>query len=237
VADDLRLDAGAVGAYHLDAGAGVLACAPGDPADLEWQRVLLDSVLITASLARGFQALHAGAVEIDGRLVAVAAPSGGGKSTLVGELLDGGGRLLADDVVALAPSGRGGAVLAHPAPPVMNVALSGPGRPPEDLGTVLGHLGDEAWVLADRTTHEPRRLDCLVILERVAGAAARAVIEPANAVELLAHGLESGSESDRLRARFELFADLARDLRVVRLAADAATEPAALAAAVRGAIA
>ena len=78
----------------------------------EW-RVLLDSVLFSVALLCGYEALHAGAVTVDGGAVAIAAAAGGGKSTLLAELLADGYGLLADDVVVLEPD-REGAPLAHP---------------------------------------------------------------------------------------------------------------------------
>src|SRR5207245_620438 len=102
-----------------DADGGRLGCAPRDVTMLDWQRVLLSRVLPNVSLARGREALHASAVETPLGILAVAAPSGTGKSTLAGELMNRGWPLFADDVLVLS-RGSGG-VEAHPASPHMNV--------------------------------------------------------------------------------------------------------------------
>jgi hypothetical protein len=119
--------------HHLSADGAVLRCAPSDPADPAWWRVVLDSVLFTVALLRGYEALHAGAIVTpDGSgAIAITAASGGGKSTLLSELLGRGLALLADDVVVLESRGAE-APLAHPAAPLMTVPAV---RVPALLGT------------------------------------------------------------------------------------------------------
>jgi hypothetical protein len=120
--------------HHLSADAAVLRCAPSDPANPAWWRVVLDSVLFTVALLRGYEALHAGAIAMSGGsgAIAITAASGGGKSTLLAELLGRGEPLLADDVVVLESRGAE-APLAHPAAPLMTVPAV---RVPALLGTV-----------------------------------------------------------------------------------------------------
>ena len=48
--------------HHLSADASVLQCAPTDPTEQSWWRVVLDSVLFTVALLQGYEALHAAAV-------------------------------------------------------------------------------------------------------------------------------------------------------------------------------
>ena len=71
--------------------------------------------------------VHAAAAERDGRVVLLCAPSGWGKSTLVGGLLAGGWRYLTDDVAVLDGAGR---VAPYPKP--LGVARAG--RPLLGLG-------------------------------------------------------------------------------------------------------
>lgn len=71
------------------------------------------SILLTA---RGRQALHACAVERDGRAIAVAGNSGNGKSTAALTLIDQGWRLLTDDLLTLDEHDR-----AYPGPPYMRL--------------------------------------------------------------------------------------------------------------------
>jgi hypothetical protein len=49
--------------------------------------------------------LHAASVDVDGSVVALAGPSGSGKSTLAAALVLSGGRLVAEELSALTPSG------------------------------------------------------------------------------------------------------------------------------------
>ena len=91
--------------HHLCADASVLQCAPSDPAEPSWWRVVLDSVLFTVALLQGYEALHAGAVATPDGVIAITAAAGGGKSTLLGELLRRGLALIADDVLVLESRG------------------------------------------------------------------------------------------------------------------------------------
>ncbi len=129
--------------HHLYADASVLRCAPADPADRAWWRVVLDSVLFTVALLRGYEALHAGAVATPDGVVAITAATGGGKSTLLSELLGRGSALMADDVLVLEPRGAG-PPLAHPAPPLMTVPAD------ESRGwrgrAAICAVGEEQWV-------------------------------------------------------------------------------------------
>src|SRR6478752_10213357 len=97
-----------------------IACLPRDAGDPSWRRFLLDTVLWWTALANGLHVLHAGAVEPGGGgVVGILSASGGGKSTLTGELLARGARLFSDDVLVLGPAPE---LTAHPGPPLMNIA-------------------------------------------------------------------------------------------------------------------
>jgi hypothetical protein len=65
------------------------------------------SVLAHALAADGLLALHASAVEIGGRALAIVGPSGAGKSTLAALLCARGSRLVADDVLRVDPTDSG----------------------------------------------------------------------------------------------------------------------------------
>jgi len=110
--------------HHLSSDASVLQCAPADPADPSWWRVVLDSVLFTVALPQGYEALHAGAVATPDGVIAITAASGGGKSTLLSELVGRGMALMADDVLVLAPRGTDFSLslspLTYPAPPLID---------------------------------------------------------------------------------------------------------------------
>jgi hypothetical protein len=211
---------------HLDAERAILRCAPTNADDPAWRRLLLDTGLVTVSLARGFDALHASAVTLGGSAVAFAGRAGAGKTTLMATLLSRGALLLADDVVALARTSERG-VLAHPGPPLVNLPQA---TPADAIGEVLAQFGEEQWVRADNHAVAPAELYLVVILERTDGIGEpvlRSVRQPA--VALLAHALHSGSAPQRRSARFQLLADVAETAHVMSLTAGREVPPAALA--------
>lgn len=216
-AGDHRFSYGDRATFHLDDRARTLLCAPAAADDPSWRRVLLDSVLATASLLHGFEALHAAAVAGSDGAVAFIGRTGGGKSTLAAELVRRGLPLVADDVLALGRS-DGAAIEAHAAPPVMNLPLAaGP------IGEPLATFGEETWVVVDNAAEAPAPVAAVCLIDR------RPRLEPSirpsatSAVDLLAHGLRSGSTPERLQSRFELLADLAEQTPAYVLAADPAT--------------
>jgi hypothetical protein len=226
--------------HHLSADAALLLCAPSDPSDPSWWRVVLDSVLFTVALLRGYEALHAGAVVTPdgGSAIAITAASGGGKSTLLSELLGRGLPLLADDVVALEARGVG-APLAHPAAPLMTVpaaripALVGAAdtsRAPQTPQTICA-IDDERWI-AVPVHPDPLPLRALVVLDRRAasqlpGSGPEPVLERIEdpLAPLLGSLMAFPTSPERQRARFELASVLAATTALWRLTADLATPP------------
>lgn len=84
-----------------------------------WQRLFLAQVLPLAATLQGLELMHASAVAFDDRAVAIPAASGSGKTSLAAHLLDLGGDLMTDDVLALeVVAGR---VLAHPGVGLVNI--------------------------------------------------------------------------------------------------------------------
>lgn len=77
-----------------------------------WQRLFFAQALPLAALLQGFEVLHASAVAVDGRAIALTAASGTGKSSLGAHLVAAGATFLTDDVLAL-EDGAGGPI-AHP---------------------------------------------------------------------------------------------------------------------------
>jgi hypothetical protein len=213
---------------HLNAAADAMLCAvgEGDPGVGDW-RALLDSVLFSVALLRGFEALHAGAVVLEGRAVAIAAGAGGGKSTLLSELVGEGAELLSDDVVALRPDG-GRPPSAHPGPPLMTV----PSALRRPSGELLAELGGEAW-RAVPVAAEPAPLEAIVLLDRSDHGVAR--LEPVERplAPLLSALLRFPRTPERERRRFELAAALAETVPIWRLSAGADVAAAELAATVR----
>ena len=231
-AGDHRFSYGDRAAFHLSADGRRLLCAPVDADAPEWRRVLLDSVLATASLLRGYEALHAAAVLGPDGAVALMGRTGGGKTTLAAELLRRGYPLFCDDVLALSRDSAGGRILAHPAPPVMNLPAGAPAPP----GQVLAAIGGETWVAVDRAASEPAPVAAVCLIDRRPGARPAVVPGPASPLDLLVHGLRSGNAPDRRQSRFELLSDLAGQTPAYVLEADVRTTAAEMTDLLEGAV-
>jgi hypothetical protein len=216
--------------HHLSTDAGVLRCAPSDPSDPSWWRVVLDSVLFTVALLQGYEALHAGAIATPQGAIAVTAATGGGKSTLLAELLGRGLELMADDVLVL--ESRGTEVpLAHPAPPLMTVpAASSPAGSEAAPAQTICSIEGERWI-AVPVHPEPLALKALIVLDRRPGsgpgASLRRIESPL--APLLDALIGFPRSTERQRARFELASVLSQTVGLWRLAASLDTPPDVLA--------
>jgi hypothetical protein len=216
--------------HHLSTDASVLRCAPTNPGEPEWWRVVLDSVLFTVALLKDYEALHAGAVATPDGVIAITAGSGGGKSTLLTELLGRDAALMTDDVLVLESRGTE-APLAHPGPPLMTVPAARvstltEATPRETICTVE----DERWI-AVPAYREPLPLKALVVLDRRAGhgleTSMKQIEDPL--APLLGALMNFPSSPERQRARFELASVLAATSTLWRLTADLDTPPGVLA--------
>ncbi len=189
--------------FHLTSDRQTLRCAVTE-SGTAWQRVLLDTVLWTVSLLKGFELLHAGAVVTSHGAIALVGGSGAGKTTLATELLGRGGVLFSDDIVALAR--RGDEAIAHPGPCLMTVPDSVKPWSP-DAFEVLSELGDERWIKVHRTPPVPQPIRTLVLLTPGPGAACAPVAPSSLAV--LPHMISLPHIADRSRQQFELAGALA----------------------------
>jgi hypothetical protein len=221
--------------HHLSRDGGLLQCAPADIQEPSWWRAVLDSVLFTVALLHGYEALHAASVATpqDGA-IAIAASTGGGKSTLLSELLRRGLALMADDVLVLEPRGRTAPPLAHPAPPLMTLpaqrlsSLAGAGEatrsevPEASAPQAICSLGDERWI-AVPAHPASLALRTLVVLERRPGAplSLSPIDDPLAA--LMSSLMSFPRTPARERARLELASTLAATTRLLRLSADPST--------------
>lgn len=153
------------GRHLLSPDRATLRCAPADEHNPAWFRVLLDPVLTCAALLGGREGLHAGSVVVGACAVAITAGSGGGKSTLVAELMQRGHALVADDITMLDQTDG---VPPHvlPGPPVMTLPDS---RSEQYPGEVLLALPGEAWVSAP-VIGVPAPLRAIIHLDRRTGA-------------------------------------------------------------------
>ena len=100
----------------------VLSAPPVHAEAWHWQRLLLGQLLPFCAVLRGFEAIHASAVVIDGRALAIVGRSGAGKSTLAMHLLLAGAGFLTDDVVAL--TAHDGLVVCEPGPGLTSIRHS-----------------------------------------------------------------------------------------------------------------
>jgi hypothetical protein len=233
-AGDVLFQYGRRAIFHLSADHRLLRCATGTGNEALWQRVLLDTVLWTVSLLRGFELLHGSAVGTPGGTVALVAGMGGGKSSLAAEYLRRGASLFTDDVIALA--GAEGAVVAHPGPPLMSL----PRRLTGDRlrgAEVIADFGDEHWVRIARETPVPRPLAALVLIHRVPGARASCSRLDATSLTLLPHVVTLPHLTQRARHRFEMFGAVAASTPVLSLTADPSVATHDLADLIQGQIA
>jgi hypothetical protein len=221
------------GVHHLSADASVLQCAPSDPADPSWWRVVLDSVLFTVALLQGYEALHAGALATPDGAIAITAGTGGGKSTLLSELLQRGLALMADDVLVLESRGTE-PPLAHPAAPLMTVpATRIPTLRQESPAETISSLEQERWI-AVPVHPEPVPLKALVVLDRRPGLQLSGLNTTLEKIEdplapLMGSLMNFPRSPMRQRTRFELASVLASKITLWRLTADLNTPPDVLA--------
>ena len=134
-----RLCALRQGIHMVSADGSHIWSCPDGADDWVWQRYLMGQVLPLASILNGLEPLHASAVEIDGKAVAFAGPSGRGKTSLGLNLVLRGARFLTDDVAAT--NLLDGQPMVNPGPRVANLdkdedLLLGPRR--ARLGQPLG---------------------------------------------------------------------------------------------------
>jgi hypothetical protein len=218
---------GTAARFHLSADGGRLLCAPTHRDDPVWQRQLLDTILFSASLINGRDALHASAVLLPAGVAAVVSVRGGGKSTLAAELVGRGWPLVCDDVLVLEPTGRD--VIAHPGPPIMNLPLETLATTPP--GRTLATFAEDAeeWLAVDRAVTGAGRLATVFFLERRSGLEPEATPVEATALDLLPFAIYYRHLGGRERARFELMGDVAVTARCFRLTAPPVAEPVALA--------
>jgi hypothetical protein len=213
--------------FRLHRGMRRLDCAPRMQS-LDWQRALIGKVLPTISVMRGYEALHAAAVDSPEGVVAIMAPSGSGKSTLATELLGRGWPLFADDVLTLEQTDD--AVRAHPGTPHMNLEKSLPNDiEPQTLGTTLAILAGERWLAADTTTTHSRPMRMLCLLERSRDLPLEIHTLTSNPLPLAPYMLGLSSDPERHRSRFRLYADLTESATLVRLTASLEHRPEELA--------
>lgn len=209
--------------FRLDASLCHLECAPRSRG-LDWQRVLIGKVLPSASVMRGYEALHAAVIDTPDGVVAMMGAAGAGKSTLAAELMSRGWPLFADDQLTL---GRlDGEVCAHPGTRHLTLAESaGEFLDLDALGDTLAVTQGERWLIADAFTAVARPVRMLCLLERRAGSELELHTLPSSPLAVAPHVLGLAADAERERARFALYADLVQSTTLVRLAASVDDPP------------
>ena len=152
----------------LLAGDGTTAQLVGDQGDLRWPWFVLNQVVGFAATLQGLEVLHASAVAIDGRAIAITAPSGVGKSTLATALMRLGARPVTDDVLAV--EGDGTRLMSHPGP------VAGAAATPSPHRVALTHLVLLERVASGSVTAIPEKLT----LETLLGTTRNAVVASEN---------------------------------------------------------
>ncbi|MES2495927.1 MAG: hypothetical protein V4618_07425 [Pseudomonadota bacterium] len=94
-----------VARFQVRDGRAILVDPHPDASDRNVRLVLLGSAMAVLLHQRGILPLHANAIDVDGRAVAIMGASGAGKSTLAAAFHDRGRRILSDDVCAVSRDG------------------------------------------------------------------------------------------------------------------------------------
>lgn len=164
-------------------------------------------------------AVHAGAVALDGRVVAFPAASGEGKSTLAAACLLAGFDYVSDEALCL--SLPDGAVVAYPKPLMLSsesrALLGGPG-PAAPFPGASDEVALDPAALGAGPARGGLRLSDVVVLARRPGPAALEPLPPADAVTALL-GM-AFNHFKRPGESFRLVTSLARTVRAWRLGHD-----------------
>jgi hypothetical protein len=219
--------------FRLDRAQQLLTCAAVHPG-LAWQRTLLTKIIPSISVMKGYEALHASALESPSGIVAIAAPSGTGKSTLAIELMRRGWPLFTDDVLTLAAAAEG--VRAHPGSPHMNLAVLPFEEGHTEMMSTVGVLDGERWVAAHKVAQEARPVHTICLLARDPRQQLGAQLQAANPLPLSPYMLGLPSDAARERQRFELYASLMGSARLVRVSCGPGDGPTAVAELIEGVV-
>lgn len=230
-----RLFAEGFGTYALASELDELVCVP--PAGVQawdWQRFLTGHALPLAAILSGLEVLHASAVAIDGKVIALVGGSGAGKTSLALHLAARGGRLFTDDALSVELSD--GDLVAHPGAAVANLCAAERGRLAQltgaEVGIVVGADGADLRVVVDCETR-PLPLGAVYFIDRpVPDGGLR--FERANTSQRLLGSTFNLSirDADRLRRHLDISAALVQRARSFRVAVPASAGAGAVAAAI-----
>jgi hypothetical protein len=212
-------------AFRLSADLRRMLCAPPAEPDPAWESALLDWAPYATAVLAETECLHAGAVRLGGRVVAIAAPSGAGKSTLVAALVAAGATFFSDDVLALAR--RDELVIAHPGAPFSRLGVDR-GELAAKLGTIRAEVDEELWVeIPGDTAAAP--LAAMMILHRLPDEPPTPRFAPTGFADLRVLSLGFTGAGGGEARRLGLLAELASQAQVLRLEVNESASPEALA--------
>ncbi|GLR47038.1 hypothetical protein [Sphingomonas astaxanthinifaciens] len=156
------------GSFAVRGGREILVDAPADMPARNVRLYLLGSAMGMLLHQRGLMPLHANAVVVDGKAVAVAGTSGAGKSTLAGWFHRQGYKLIGDDVIVIRPDED--AAIAFPGVPRLRLwgeALEGLGFARDGLDRSYIEEDFDKWdvpVAAAALASEGQALGAIYIL-------------------------------------------------------------------------
>jgi hypothetical protein len=214
---------------HLiaDRGRTILSAVEGADTDL-WQRFLVGQVLPATASIQGLEVFHASAVAVNGGVIALAGPSGTGKSTLAASLIAAGGGFYVDDVLAVDATTSG--ITAYPGPELVSLAPA--------QADALG-LGEPVWAISDQKSifaidgeRNPLPIRAFISLER-GNEVSEPEFAPCPPNRLMAMTFDALPRSpERLRRLLRVCAELASDARALHLRFSTQREPDEIAEAV-----
>jgi hypothetical protein len=212
-------------------------CASALPDVPPWQalKLLASQTIPLLATLRGREVLHAAGIAVAGRLIAIVAASGTGKSATTCNLIAQGGRFFADDVLAMEVVD--GQVLAHPGTRLLNLFAHDLDAIPEPDRSRLGErLGESDKVhFAPEGFPGPLPVRGLLFLRRGQEVAATGLAPLENASsQLLGNAfLPYLDSAARLAGQLEVMSVLAQTVPLAQLEIAAGDGPPAVAAVAR----
>jgi hypothetical protein len=215
-----RLYARHFGLAHVSEDGAHVRCAPPEDEPWSWQRFLVGRILPLAAVLRGREVFHAAGVVVDGRAIALLAETGVGKTSTTAHLVLEGAGFLTDDVLAI--DRHEGGFRAHPGASILCVRPTEREAMGPERWSRLGRLlGDSVKLYVEvAREQEPSPLAAMYFLvPRSQGAVIERIERPDFQRLVGATFISSVRTPQRLRAQFELCAELAPAVPMFRVGA------------------